>query len=179
MKGTKTTRDQQRKIQCLFVHVRLYLFKCPPFSLRHHLHHKQNGNSTNCCVQEKCTWSKANEENYSFLYSISYMLYKTQNQLCCHAIKLCYIPGLLQVMRKLKVRETTHDPNQFTRVTKLPAMPLMLMGNIYVKIHEHNEIRNRYAGVCTVEQPNPCIIRYIFIYLRHHNPWNCTHSQRE
>lgn len=33
-------------------------------------------------------------------------------------------------MRKLKVYETTHAPNQFTSVAKLPATPLTFIGNI-------------------------------------------------
>lgn len=33
-------------------------------------------------------------------------------------------------MRKLKAKETAHEPNQFTRVTKLPPVPFIFMGNI-------------------------------------------------
>lgn len=40
------------------------------------------------------------------------------------------LPDWLQDMRKLKVYDITQDPNQFIKVTRLPAAPFMLMGNI-------------------------------------------------
>lgn len=33
-------------------------------------------------------------------------------------------------MRKLNVYDTAHAPNQFTSVAKLPAIPLIFIGNI-------------------------------------------------
>ena len=41
-----------------------------------------------------------------------------------------FLPGELQLIRKLKVYETTQDPSQFTKITKLPAVPLTCMGKI-------------------------------------------------
>lgn len=40
------------------------------------------------------------------------------------------VPVELQLIMKLKVKETTHAPNQFTSTTRLPATPLTFIGNI-------------------------------------------------
>jgi hypothetical protein len=40
------------------------------------------------------------------------------------------IPVELQVMRKLKAYDIIQEHNQLTKVTKLPAEPLTLIGNI-------------------------------------------------
>lgn len=37
-------------------------------------------------------------------------------------------------MRKLKVYETAHAPNQFTSVARLPPVPLILISNIYKRM---------------------------------------------
>lgn len=42
-------------------------------------------------------------------------------------------PDELQAMRKLKAYDITHEPNQFIKVTRLPAEPFMFMGNIWIK----------------------------------------------
>jgi len=40
------------------------------------------------------------------------------------------LPAELHVMRKLKAYDTIQEHNQLTRVTRLPAEPFTLMGNI-------------------------------------------------
>lgn len=40
------------------------------------------------------------------------------------------VPSELHSIRKLKEYETIQEPNQLTTVTRLPAKPLTLMGNI-------------------------------------------------
>lgn len=42
---------------------------------------------------------------------------------------LC-LPGELQLIRKLKVYETTQAPSQFIKTTKLPAVPFTCIGKI-------------------------------------------------
>lgn len=41
------------------------------------------------------------------------------------------MPVELQVMRKLKAYDTIQEHNQLTKVTKLPAEPFTLIGNIW------------------------------------------------
>ena len=41
-------------------------------------------------------------------------------------------PAEFQAMRKLKPYETIQEPNQLTRVTRLPADAFMFIGNIYI-----------------------------------------------
>lgn len=41
-----------------------------------------------------------------------------------------YSPQELQDIRKLKLKEHNHAPNQFTNVAKLPACPLIFIGKI-------------------------------------------------
>lgn len=47
--------------------------------------------------------------------------------------KTCFsaLPNELHLIRKLKASETAQEPNQCTRVTKLPAAPFTFIGNIY------------------------------------------------
>ena len=52
------------------------------------------------------------------------------NELRIASNELC-LPEELQLMKKLKVYETAQEPNQLTRVTVLPAIPLMFIGKIY------------------------------------------------
>lgn len=40
------------------------------------------------------------------------------------------LPGELQLIRKLKVYETTQAPSQFIKTTKLPAVPFTCIGKI-------------------------------------------------
>jgi len=41
------------------------------------------------------------------------------------------LPAELQLMRKLKAYDTIQEHNQLTKVTRLPAEPFTLMGNIW------------------------------------------------
>ena len=74
-----------------------------------------------------------NKTIFSFVYNFSKPNIETHLMfyicLKCRSIKM--LPAELKSMRKLKANETIQEPNQLTRVTRLPAEPFTFIGNIW------------------------------------------------
>lgn len=82
-------------------------------------------------------------------------------------------------MKKLKVYDIIQEPSQLTKVTRLPAEPFILIGNIWIQNHLIiNHIIRGFSGLIY----HLVIFSFSFImiiYLGHYNPWYSPHTQRE
>jgi len=83
------------------------------------------------------------------------------------------LPAELQLMRKLKAYDTIQEHNQLTKVTRLPAEPFTLMGNIW------GPKKNCSVNLRTSYDPFFYFIYMFRNYLGHYNPGDSPHAKRE